>query len=202
MANDDNAKPKHEHKPGITNPMLYDGSFSKSVPQGDNRERLICNDCGFVNYQNPKIVAGVVCVHDDKVLLCKRSIEPRLGYWTLPAGFMEEGESAEHGALREAREEANAELEVEQLLAVYSIPRISQVQLMYKARFKGAPEFSAGEESLDVRLFDWDDIPWEELAFPSALWALEQYRTVWGQKEFAPFTNPEGDWGNFFKKRD
>ena len=191
-------------KPVIANPMLYDGSFSKTVPDGDNRERLVCNDCGFVNYQNPKIVAGVVAVHEGKVLLCKRAIEPRFGFWTLPAGFMEEGESVEEGALREAREEANAELKIDQLLAVYSIRRISQVQIFYKASFAGAPDFSAGEESTEVALFEWDDIPWDNMAFPSAVWALKNYRSVWGQPAFAPFTNPpagsdDADLAAFFK---
>jgi len=184
---------KTTDKPVIANPMLYDGSFSKTVPEGDNRERLVCNDCGFVNYQNPKIVAGVVAVHDGKVLLCKRAIEPRYGFWTLPAGFMEEGESVEEGALREAREEANAALKVDQLLAVYSIRRISQVQIFYTASFDGPPEFSPGVESTDVALFEWDDIPWENMAFPSAVWALKNYRSVMDRPAFAPFTNPPAD---------
>lgn len=195
---------KTADKPVIANPMLYDGSFSKQVPDGDNRERLVCNDCGFVNYQNPKIVAGVVAVHDNKVLLCKRAIEPRYGFWTLPAGFMEEGESVEDGALREAHEEASANLKIGQLLSVYSIKRISQVQIFYTAEFDGDPEFAPGVESTEVALFDWDDIPWEHMAFPSAVWALKQYRSVWGQPAFAPFTNPpegstDADMAAFFK---
>ena len=139
---------------------------------------------------NPRIVAGVVAHRDGQILLCKRAIEPRRGFWTLPAGFMELGESVEEGASREAREEANAELELDGLLAVYSIPRIGQVQIFFRARLINQP--SIGPESLEVGLFRWENIPWAELAFPSVKWALEHYRQIEGQSSFAPFGNPPG----------
>ncbi|MBI1260395.1 MAG: NUDIX domain-containing protein [Rhizobiales bacterium] len=175
-------------------------TFSKRVPHGDSLPRDICDRCGFIDYVNPKIVVGSVVAHEGRIMLCRRAIEPRMGYWTLPAGFMELGESVEDGARREAREEANAEIDLIDLLAVYSIPRIAQVQIMYRARL-AKPEFSAGEESLDVGLFGWDEIPWDELAFPSVHWALRQYRSVMDQTVFAPFSNPEGETGNHFPQK-
>lgn len=114
-----------------------------------------------------------------------------MGFWTLPAGFMELGESVEEGASREAREEACAELDIEGLLAVYSIPRIGQVQIFFRARLINDP--SPGPESLDVGLFGWDTIPWRELAFPSVRWALEHYRATEGLDRFTPFGNPPGN---------
>ena len=113
-------------------------SFSRRVPPGDNRVRRICDHCGFVDYVNPRVVVGAVCTWDDEVLLCLRDIEPRLGFWTIPAGFMEEGETTEEGAAREAREEALADIEVGALLGIYNIPRISQIHLFYRARPNGA----------------------------------------------------------------
>lgn len=177
-------------------PATIGFDFSHRTPEGDDKERLVCNGCGFVNYVNPKIVVGAVTEWDGKILMCRRAIEPRKGFWTLPAGFMEEGETTEQGAMREAREEANADLEIVSLLAVYSIPRISQVQLMYKARLC-SPDVSAGVESLEVAFFDWDEIPWNEIAFPSVVWALNHYRQVRDVATFAPFVNPDGENGNF-----
>ncbi|MEL7129147.1 MAG: NUDIX hydrolase [Pseudomonadota bacterium] len=163
-------------------------SFSQKIPDGDDRERRVCTDCGFIDYVNPKIIAGAVVTQGTKILLCRRAIEPRKGFWTLPAGFMEEGESVEQGAAREAMEEANAKIEIDRLLAVYSVPRISQVQIMYRARLHS--EVSPGPESLEVGLFAWHDIPWRELAFPTVVWALTHYAETRGQNDFAPFTNP------------
>jgi ADP-ribose pyrophosphatase YjhB (NUDIX family) len=160
------------------------------TPPGDERARRVCDSCGFIDYVNPRIVAGVVAHRDRRILLCKRAIEPRMGFWTLPAGFMELGESVEEGACREAREEACAELELETLLAVYSIPRIGQVQIFFRARLINDP--SAGPESLAVGLFTWDSIPWTELAFPSVKWALTHFRETEGNSVFAPFANPPG----------
>lgn len=157
------------------------GPTQRIIPEGDNRERLVCGDCGYIVYDNPKIVAGSVVEADDgRILLCRRAIEPGRGRWTLPAGYLELGESPEMGALREALEEANAELELTGLLGIYSIIHLSQVQLIYRARFK-RPEFSAGPESLEVQLFTWDEIPWDELAFESVGWALEDYRSSLGR---------------------
>ena len=165
--------------------------FRRQVPDGDTHERDVCATCGFINYVNPKIVTGSIVRHEGRILLCRRAIEPRIGFWTLPAGFMEVGETAEQAAMREAREEANAEIVIDRLLAVYAIPRIAQVQIMYLARL-ARPEVSAGPESLEVMFASWDEIPWEEIAFPSVKWALDQYRSVENATGFAPFSNPEG----------
>lgn len=166
--------------------------FQRRIPEGDTHERDVCGTCGFIHYVNPKIVTGSIVRYGGRILLCRRAIEPRRGFWTLPAGFMEVGESAEQAAVREAREEANADIVIDRLLAVYSIPRIAQVQIMYLAHLP-APSFSAGPESLEVMLAGWQDIPWQELAFPSVRWALEQYRTVEAITDFAPFANPHGE---------
>ncbi|MCA8986688.1 MAG: NUDIX hydrolase [Planctomycetaceae bacterium] len=166
--------------------------FEKKVPDGDDRERLICNQCGWIHYDNPKIIVGVVATWQNKLLLCKRAIEPRSGYWTIPAGFMELLETAEQGAAREAWEEARVLVEVETLLGVYSIPRAGQVHLIYRGHLT-APEFSPGPESLDVQLFDWDDIPWDELAFLSNRWALRHYYESKDLATFPAFTVPAED---------
>jgi ADP-ribose pyrophosphatase YjhB (NUDIX family) len=158
---------------------------------------LTCPDCGFVAYENPKMVAGSVVSVDGKIMLCRRAIEPRRGYWTLPAGFLELHETPEEGAMREAWEEARARIAINALLAVYSVPRISQVQLIYRATL-AEPGFEAGPESLEVALFDWADIPWNELAFPSVKWALDEYRTRLGQEVFGPGVNPPGMTGDRF----
>jgi ADP-ribose pyrophosphatase YjhB (NUDIX family) len=165
-------------------------SFSNEVPAGEDRERRVCQTCGFVDYVNPRIVTGVVAHRDRRILLCKRAINPRKGFWTLPAGFLELGESVEEGAHREAREEACAQLEIETMLGVYSIPRIGQVQIFFRAKLLNDP--APGPESLEVMLVSWDQIPWPELAFPSVKWSLDAYRATEGQTGFAPFGNPAG----------
>jgi ADP-ribose pyrophosphatase YjhB (NUDIX family) len=174
--------------------------FIRKVPEGDTNERYVCDDCGHVYYTNPKIVVGSVVAHDGRILMCRRAIEPRKGFWTLPAGFLEEHETPEEGARREAMEEARATIVLDALLAVYSVPRISQVQLMYRARLE-KPEYSAGPESLEVALFAWSEIPWDEAAFPSVHWALNHYWETRNQRVFAPFVNPVGETGNLFSKR-
>ncbi|MCA8902992.1 MAG: NUDIX domain-containing protein [Hyphomonas sp.] len=158
------------------------------MPDGDDKLRRICTHCRFIDYVNPKIVAGSVVTKDGKILLCKRAIDPRKGYWTLPAGFMEEGESVEEAAQREAMEEACAEIRIDQLLAVYSVPRIAQVQIMFRAELMS--DIAAGPESLEVGLYDWKDIPWSELAFPTVVWALTQYAATRHLAAFPPFANP------------
>lgn len=163
--------------------------FTRMIPEGDNVERSVCAACGFIDYQNPKVVVGAVAAWEDKILLCKRAIEPRSGYWTLPAGFLELGETAEDGARREAKEEACADLEIDRLLAVYSIPRISQIQLMYRAKLK-SPDIAAGAESAAVAFYPWAGIPWADLAFPSVGWALRQYYETREKSDFPPFSNP------------
>ncbi|WP_374303157.1 NUDIX domain-containing protein [Ferrovibrio sp.] len=178
----------------MQNPKNY--RFSQRMPEGDNRDRMVCDDCGWVHYVNPKVVVGAVIGHDGKILLCRRAIEPRKGFWTIPAGYMEERETSEDGAAREAREEACAEIAIDALLAVYNIPRISQVQLIYRATL-ASPDFSAGPESLEVQLFGWDEIPWNDLAFPSVRWALHHYRAVQDRESFPTHTNPPGELGNY-----
>jgi ADP-ribose pyrophosphatase YjhB (NUDIX family) len=171
-------------------------NFSRRVPDGDNRPRLVCDSCGFVSYENPKVVVGAVCAWGDRVLLCRRAIEPRRGFWTLPAGYLEVHETTMAGAQREAMEEACAQIEIDALLAVYNVPRISQVQVIYRARLVTA-EVAAGPESEAVGLFRWDEIPWDELAFPSVRWALHHHREVAGQPAFAARTNPPGEYGEY-----
>ena len=158
-------------------------------------ERDVCGQCGHVAYANPKIVVGSVVVHENRILLCRRAIDPRKNYWTLPAGYLEEHETPQAGARREAQEEACADISLDLLLAVYSIPRISQVQLMYRAKLV-APHFAAGSESLEVRLFAWDDIPWTEIAFPSARWALQHWHQSRHETLIVPFGNPSGETGD------
>lgn len=178
------------------NDQIDGGPRIRQVPEGDNMERLVCPDCGFINYENPLIVVGSVVQHDGKFLLCKRAINPRVGYWTIPAGYMELNETPAQSASREAEEEANAQIAIDSLLAVYTIPRISQVQMIYRATL-ARPDFSAGPESEEVALFDWDEIPWDDIAFPSVHWALNHFRDAQGLENYAPFTNPEGALGNY-----
>ena len=143
----------------------------RQIPEGDDRERLVCLDCNFVAYENPKVVVGSIVAEGDRVLLCRRAIEPRAGFWTIPAGYMEMGETTAEGAQREAWEEARARIAIEGVLAVYSIAHLGQVQVIFRARW-AKPGYEAGPESLEVRQFAWNDIPWEDIAFPSVRWAL------------------------------
>ncbi|RMD65328.1 MAG: NUDIX domain-containing protein [Alphaproteobacteria bacterium] len=169
--------------------------FVRAVPEGDDRPRLMCTRCGFVRYENPKVVVGTVAAwNDGRILLCRRAIEPRPGLWTLPAGYLELHETAVEGAQREAWEEARARIDIDQLLAVYSIPRLSQIQLIYRARLL-SPDVSPGSETSETGLFEWDRIPWSQIAFPSVVWALNHYRERLGQSGFAPFANPPGETG-------
>jgi ADP-ribose pyrophosphatase YjhB (NUDIX family) len=167
-----------------------------AVPEGDDRERLVCPECTFIEYANPKVVAGAVVLWEGKILLCRRAIPPRPGYWTVPAGYLELHETAQTGALREVWEEAQARVELDGLLALYNIPRLSLVQLMFRARLLDG-KFAPGPESTEVRLFTWDEIPWDELAFPSTHWSLNHYREVGDALEFATRTNPPGETGDY-----
>ncbi|WP_182086010.1 NUDIX hydrolase [Aureimonas sp. ME7] len=175
--------------------MSLSPSFSLTVPDGDVLPRRVCDHCGFVAYENPKIVVGSVVRHDGRVLLCRRAIEPRSGFWTIPAGYMELNETPEAGAAREAREEAGAQLRIERLLAIYSVPRISQVQLIFRAELASA-DVAPGVETLELRFFDWDEIPWDELAFPSVHWALRHEREAAAGAPPIPFGNPQGAAGD------
>ena len=149
-------------------------AVSERVPPGDNRPRAVCDACGHIHYLNPKIVAGCVPVWGDRILMCKRAIEPRYGKWTLPAGFMENNETAAEGAAREALEEANAKVEITELYTLYSIPHISQVYLMFLAKLLD-PDVSPGEESLEVKLVTEDEIPWDQLAFAMVRLTLQNF---------------------------
>ncbi|MFP6731120.1 MAG: NUDIX hydrolase [Alphaproteobacteria bacterium] len=160
------------------------------VPEGDTHERLVCETCGFIHYKNPVVVVGSVCVWQDKFLLCRRAIEPRRGYWTIPAGYLELEESTAEGAAREALEEACARIEIDALLAVYDIPRISQVQIFYAAHL-ASPDVAPGVESLETKLLDWADIPWDDLAFPSVHWALNDYQAYSGNDSYTVRGNPD-----------
>lgn len=142
------------------------------IPEGDSRLRYVCEHCHTIHYQNPNIVAGSLPVWEGKVLLCRRAIEPRLGFWTLPAGFMENGESVEQAARRETVEEACATLRNLHLYTLIDVPHISQVHVFYRAELQ-SPDFAAGVESLEVQLFDEADIPWDELAFHTVRRTLE-----------------------------
>lgn len=151
------------------------GPSVETIPEGDTRPRLLCPDCGYIEYLNPKVIVGAVCRWEDRFLLCRRGIEPRHGAWTIPAGFLELQESTAGGAAREVWEEARARVAIGGLVGIYEIPRISQVHFFFAAEMTG-PEFAPGEESLEAALFTWQEIPWDALAFPSVRWALERYR--------------------------
>ena len=144
------------------------------VPEGDTLPRQVCAACGTIHYQNPKIVVGCLPEWGDQVLLCKRAIEPRYGLWTLPAGFLENGEALTAGAQRETVEEARATVEIGELYTVISILHVNQVYMMFRARLL-ALDFGPGTESLDVRLFHEEDIPWGELAFRTIARTLRNY---------------------------
>jgi len=147
---------------------------SRRVPPGDDRERFICDACGAIHYQNPKIVTGCLAVHEHRVLLCRRAIAPRAGLWTLPAGFLENGETTVEGAVRETWEEAFANVSVKGLYTLFNLPHISQIYMFFLADLVDL-DFRAGPESADVRLFDEGEVPWDELAFPVVRDTLTHY---------------------------
>ncbi|CUB05671.1 NUDIX hydrolase [Marinomonas fungiae] len=142
------------------------------IPDGDNRERPVCPSCDFIDYDNPRMITGTIPLYQGKVLLCKRNIEPRFGYWTLPAGFMENGETTTGGALRETLEESGSRVIIKQPFSMISIPHVNQVHLYYIAELQ-KPDFHATTESSEVELFEFSDIPWDELAFSSVSKTLE-----------------------------
>ncbi|MDH3430248.1 MAG: NUDIX hydrolase [Gammaproteobacteria bacterium] len=154
-------------------------TVSWQTPAGDTHDRWVCDSCGMIHYQNPLPVVGCVPERDGKILLCKRAIEPRYGYWTVPAGFMELGESTTMGAARETLEEACAEVEIGHLFAVVDVIDAGQIHLFYTAKLLG--DFSPGQESLEVAMFSEDEIPWDEIAFHSGHYALKKYFEDRGQ---------------------
>ena len=144
------------------------------IPAGDNLPRYCCDACDSIHYLNPRLVVGCVPQWEDKILLCKRAIEPRHGYWTLPAGFMENGETVAQAAMRETWEEAHARVELEDVYTLLSVPHVSQVHVFYRARMLDL-DFAAGTESLEVRLFSEEEIPWDDLAFRTVVATLKHY---------------------------
>ncbi|NOY91022.1 MAG: NUDIX hydrolase [Deltaproteobacteria bacterium] len=160
------------------------GPRLRRVPEGDDRERLVCPDCEYIAYENPKNVVGSVPVHEGKVLLCRRAIEPRRGHWTLPAGFMELGETPAEGAAREAMEEAGADLELGALIGIYSVVHIGQVHIFYRSTLR-SPELSVGTESLELGFFTFDEALALDLAFPTVRHAIEDHLAL-PEAGFAP----------------
>ena len=144
------------------------------IPEGDTLPRHACADCGTIHYQNPKIVVGCLPEWEERILLCKRAIEPRYGLWTLPAGFLENGETLMNGAMRETLEEAHARVELGDLYTVISLPQINQVYMMFRARLLDLG-FGPGTESLEVRLFEEGEVPWESLAFRTIARTLRNF---------------------------
>jgi len=149
-------------------------SISVLTPPGDTLPRKVCTSCGHIHYENPRLVVGCIAEWQEKILLCRRAIEPQKGYWTLPAGFMENGETTLQGAQRETVEEAGASIRIDAPFAMVSIAHINQVHLFYRGELIDG-DYSAGEESLEVELFATHQIPWEKLAFRSVRYCLEQY---------------------------
>ncbi|KAF7276535.1 hypothetical protein GWI33_010108 [Rhynchophorus ferrugineus] len=147
---------------------------TSKIPLGDHQVREVCTSCNTIHYVNPKVICGALVIWENKVLLCRRAIEPRYGLWTLPAGYMELLETMAEGAARETREEAEANIDIEQLYCMYDIPRIGQIYVLFKAQLVDG-KFGAGEETIECRLFGEQDIPWNDLAFPSVKRTLEHY---------------------------
>ncbi|MGS0744243.1 NUDIX hydrolase [Glaciimonas sp. GG7] len=151
---------------------------SLQIPPDDTRERFVCSNCGTIHYQNPKMVVGSIPVWEHEgevsVLLCKRAIEPRHGYWTLPAGFMENDETTEDAARRETEEEAGAKIALHGLFSMINVPRVHQVHLFYRATLLDL-DYAAGIESLEVEMFTEAQIPWEEIAFPTVAYTLKAF---------------------------
>ena len=145
-----------------------------TTPPGDNRPRHVCGACNSIHYVNPRIVTGTVCTWDEQILLCKRAIEPRYGFWTLPAGFMEIGETTGEGAVRETLEESGARIELLELFSMIDVIHAEQVHVFYRGRMLG-PELDPGTESLEARLFTEDEIPWDQLAFKTVIQTLRWF---------------------------
>ena len=150
------------------------GALSEEIPEGDNRIRYVCQQCGHIYYRNPKVIVGCIPVWEEKILLCKRNIEPRLGLWTIPAGFLELGETMPEGAKRETFEESMAEVEITDHFGIYDIPHIGQIYSIYLARML-SNKFSTTPESSEVSLFHPADIPWDQIAFEVIQTTLREY---------------------------
>ena len=144
------------------------------IPEGDNRERHCCGNCGAIHYFNPRMIVGTLPIWEDKIMICKRGIEPRAGLWTLPAGFMELGETTEEGAIRETWEETRAKVEIQHLHGIYNIPQIDQVYFIYLAQMQ-SPAYELTPESTQIELVRKEDIPWDDIAFAVIKKALQDY---------------------------
>ena len=162
------------------------GPIEFKVPSGDNQERAVCLHCDTVHYRNPKVVTGCIVQFREKILLCRRAIDPRKGLWTIPAGFMELGETTQAAAKRETMEEACADVVIDDLFGVYNIPSVSQVYVIFRSHLDSA-EFAPGPESLETELFSKDEIPWDELAFRVVHASLIRYFGALKRGEFRPF---------------
>ncbi len=149
-------------------------SVTLKVPEGDDRERFVCTQCELIHYSNPRVIVGCVPVHEGRVLLCRRAIEPRRNYWTLPAGFMENGETTPQGAARETWEEARARVSGLELYRVFDVPYISQIYMFYRCEVDDGA-YGVGPESLETALYTRDEIPWDEIAFPVVYETLKEY---------------------------
>lgn len=184
------------------------GKVELTIPEGDNRERYVCNDCGMIHYQNPNMVVGTIPIWIDesgepKVLLCKRNIEPRLGFWTVPAGFLENGETTAEGAARETVEESCANVVDLQMYRVLNVPRTNQIHMFFKAKMT-TPEFSTTSESSAVALVAFADIPWSQLAFPTVHSALRDFVADWPSQKYSAEMGDIGrnDWESLDRELD
>ena len=167
-------------------------AITRRVPKGDTRLRDCCDQCGAIHYVNPRPVVGTIPVWDDRVLLCLRAIEPRLGYWTLPAGFMEVGESSAEGAQRETEEEAGARIELGPLFSMIDVPAVEQLHIFFRARLLDL-DFAAGDETLEVRLFSEADIPWDRIAFRTVSTTLRLFFDDRSKGAYGTHTSQIGD---------
>jgi ADP-ribose pyrophosphatase YjhB (NUDIX family) len=147
---------------------------SLRIPEGDTHARYICDNCQIIHYQNPRMIVGCLPIWEDKILICKRAIEPRYGLWTLPAGFLENDETVEQGAIRETSEEAGAKVTITRLHSLYSLPKVNQVYAIYLAEMSSS-HFDAGEESLECKLISVEEIPWNDIAFTAIKFSLKTY---------------------------
>ena len=162
--------------------------LSFKVPEGDNLPRYVCDSCGMIHYQNPKIVAGCIPEWEGRILLCRRAIEPRHGLWTIPAGFMENSETVEQAAARETREEACAKINIAGLYGIYNIPHVNQVYMIFRGPLADGA-FAPGVESLETALYEEADIPWSEIAFPVVDNVLKRYFRDRQHGDFATFVD-------------
>lgn len=165
--------------------------IARRIPYGDKFPRYVCDYCQTVHYENPKVIVGCIAEWGGRILLCRRAIKPRYGYWTIPAGFLENGESSVAGAIRESHEETGTAIEVDSLYSVFDIPDVHQVYLIYRGRLL-SPQYNPGSESLEVRLFGPTEVPWQQLAYPSIVRILERYIDERGNGGFGIYVGSLG----------